>query len=68
MSTSYIEIMDILSGIESELGLPSKLLKKIYDKEKDVVYMGNRSSILEDIEVIIRNEFKEFVDTKGKIK
>jgi len=60
MYSSYKEIMNIASSIEKELNLPTGLLKKIYDTEKDVVYKGTRTDIFENLKSIILSSFEEY--------
>ncbi|HKQ22182.1 MAG TPA: hypothetical protein VJS91_09095 [Nitrososphaeraceae archaeon] len=60
MSDAYSHVIEMLSDIEDEHKLPHGILKQIYDKEKDVVFMGVRSNILIDIKRIVTSEFENF--------
>lgn len=53
MSGSYSDIMKILRDVEKELKLPENMLKQIYDTEKNVVFMGTRTNIYNDLRTII---------------
>ena len=55
MSSPYKEIIRILSDVEAEKGIPTGLLKKIYDKESDVSYLRSREVIYGDLLEIISN-------------
>jgi hypothetical protein len=58
LSAPYSEIIKTLENIEKELKLPGGILKRIYDKEKNVVFMGTRTNILVDLRRIIMSELE----------
>lgn len=66
MYRSDNEIMSIFSSIENESKLPKGILRSIYLKEKDVVYMGIRNNIFEDLKTIISSNLNEFKKGQNK--
>jgi hypothetical protein len=61
MSDAYSHVIELLRSIETELKLPRDVLKQIYDKEKDVVFMGVRTNIQIDLKRIITSAFDNIV-------
>lgn len=53
MSSPYDEIIKVLQQVEKEAGLPSGTLKKIYDEERNVVFMDTRTPIINNLRTII---------------
>jgi hypothetical protein len=53
VSTPYDEIMALLKEVEKEAGLPHGTLKKIYDEERNAVFMENRAPIFNNLRSII---------------
>ena len=55
MSSAFKEIVRILSEVEAKRGIPTGLLKEIYDKEADVVYLRSREGIHGDLAEMVSN-------------